>query len=134
MPTFGEIRVGDRADLSHMVTDGMIRQFAEVTGDANPVHLDDAYAKETVFKGRVAHGMLSAAFISAVLGMRLPGPGTIYLSQSLRFLAPVRPGETVATQVEVLEKDDTRRRIRLKTTCRVRERTVVEGEALVQLS
>ncbi len=89
------LQVGQSADFSKMVTEADVVRFAEITGDRNPVHLDAAYAERSPFGGRIAHGMLTASFISTVLAMRLPGPGTIYLSQSLRFLRPVRLGETV---------------------------------------
>ena len=93
--TFDELNIGDQAHFSKTVTDADIYLFAGVTGDMNPAHINEAYAKETFFKTRIAHGMLSAGFISAVIGMRLPGPGTVYMHQSLDFLAPVYIGDTV---------------------------------------
>ena len=98
-----QLSVGQAASFSKTVTESDIYLFAGVTGDVNPAHINEAYASKTFFKGRIAHGMLSASFISAVLGMQLPGPGTIYLEQHLRFLAPVRPGDTVTAKVEVTE-------------------------------
>jgi len=106
--------------------------FAGVTGDLNPAHIDEAYAQGTFFKTRIAHGMLSAGFISAVIGTRLPGPGTIYMHQSLNFLAPVAIGDTVTAVVEVAEKIEEKGRIRLKTTCvNQKGTTILDGEALV---
>ncbi len=131
--TIAELAVGMSAELAHTVTVDDITGFAKVTGDDNPVHLDEAYAAQTMFKGRIAHGMLSAGFISAVLGTRLPGPGCIYMSQSLSFRAPVRPGETVVTTATVKEVIADKRRVRLDTVCRVGDKVVLEGEALVMV-
>ncbi|MBA7482184.1 (R)-specific enoyl-CoA hydratase [subsurface metagenome] len=109
----------------------MIR-FAELTGDINPIHMDKFYAEQTIFGERIAHGMLIASLISAVLGMKLPGPGNIYISQSLKFRAPVKFGDVIEAEVEVIEKIPERNRIRLRTTCRNQDDTVVlEGEAVV---
>ncbi|HEX7124174.1 MAG TPA: MaoC family dehydratase [Thermodesulfobacteriota bacterium] len=125
------LEVGARAEITRTLTDADIRKFAEATGDTNPVHLDEAYAKGTVFGGRIAHGLLTAGLVSAVLANRLPGPGTVYLSQTLEFKAPVRPGDTVTAEVEVLEV--TGRRARLATRCRLADGTVVlTGEAVVR--
>jgi len=128
-----DMRLGDQASVTNTVTERDIERFAEVSGDTNPVHLDEAYAAGTVFKGRIAHGMLGASFISAVLANRLPGPGTIYLSQSLAFKAPVRIGDEVTTTVTVKDIDVARRRLTLDTVCAVGERVVIEGEAVVML-
>ena len=129
-----EIHVGDVAELAKTVTESDIALFAGVTGDFNAVHIDAEAAKKSVFGERIAHGMLSAGFISAVLGMRLPGPGSIYLSQTLRFTKPVRIGDTVTARVEVLEVIAAKRRVRLATVCRnQKNETVVEGEAVVML-
>ncbi|MCA3734783.1 MAG: MaoC family dehydratase, partial [Phenylobacterium sp.] len=98
---FEDLAVGDSAGMTRIVTAAVIEAFAEVSTDSNPVHLDAAYAEGTIFKGRIAHGMLSGAYISAVIGMQLPGPGTIYLSQSLRFRRPVRLGDAVDVRVTV---------------------------------
>jgi len=133
MPGFDTIRIGDKATVEKSITEEDVRVFARVSGDTNPVHLDEDYAKGTIFRGRVAHGMLTAAIISTVLGTKLPGPGTIYLHQTLKFLAPVRLGDTVVAEVEVLEREPERRRIRLATRCRVRDKVVLDGEALVQV-
>ena len=129
--TFDQLNVGDTGKFAKTVTDADIYLFAGVTGDLNPAHIDEAYAQGTFFKTRIAHGMLSAGFISAVIGTRLPGPGTVYMRQTLDFLAPVRIGDTVTATVEVLEKLE-KKRVRLKTTCTNQEGvTVLEGEALV---
>lgn len=126
--------VGDAAELSKTVTEADIAMFAGVTGDFNPVHVDAVAAERSMFGERIAHGMLSAGFISAVIAMRLPGPGSVYLSQTLRFTKPVRIGDTVTARVEVLEVIEAKRRLRLATTCRnQRGETVVEGEALVMM-
>ncbi len=131
--TIGELSVGMSAEASHTVTQDDIAGFAKVTGDDNPVHLDEAYAAQTMFKGRIAHGMLSAGFISAALGTKLPGPGCIYMSQSLTFRAPVRPGETVVTTVTIKEVLADKRRARLETVCKVGDKVVLDGEALVMV-
>ena len=134
MPRFEEIRVGDAAELAKTVTESDVALFAGVTGDFNPVHIDAVAAKQSLFGERVAHGMLSAGFISAVLGTRLPGTGSIYLSQTLRFTKPVRIGDTVTARVEVLEVIAAKRRVRLATTCRNQNgEVVVDGEAVVMM-
>lgn len=130
----GELTVGASAEMSKVVTDVDVMSYAAITGDYNPVHVDAEAAARTMFKGRIAHGMLSAGFISAVLAMKLPGPGAIYLSQSLRFTKPVRLGDTVTARVEVLEVIAAKKRVRLATTCRNQQgETVIEGEALVMV-
>lgn len=134
MSRIDEMKVGETAEMSKTVTETDIALFAGVTGDFNPVHIDAVAAAQSMFGERIAHGMLSAGFISAVLGMRLPGPGSIYLSQSLRFTKPVRIGDTVTARVEVVEVIATKRRIRLATTCRNQHgEVVVEGEALLMV-
>ena len=134
MARIDDIQVGQAAEMAKTVTETDIALFAGVTGDFNPVHIDAVEAGKSRFGERIAHGMLSAGFISAVLGTRLPGTGSIYLSQSLRFTKPVRIGDTVTTRVEVLEVIATKRRVRLATTCRNQNgETVVEGEAVVML-
>ena len=130
--TYDQLSIGDSDRFSKTVTDADIYLFAGVTGDLNPAHIDEAYAQGTFFKTRIAHGMLSAGFISAVIGTRLPGPGTVYLQQSLNFLAPVRIGDTVTASAEVSEKIDAKKRIRLKTTCVNQDGVeVLSGEAVV---
>jgi 3-hydroxybutyryl-CoA dehydratase len=130
--TFDQLTVGDADRFTKTVTDADVYLFAGVTGDLNPAHIDETYAQGTFFKTRIAHGMLSAGFISAVIGMRLPGPGTVYMRQELNFVAPVRIGDTVTATVEVIEKLGDKKRVRLKTTCVNQDGTMVlEGEALV---
>jgi len=126
-----DLEIGQTAELRRTVTAPDIEAFAAVTGDANPVHLDEAYAAATQFKGRIAHGMLSAGYISAVLGTRLPGPGAIYVSQTLNFRRPVRIGDEVTAEVKVSAIDAARGRVTFATQCVVAGKTVVEGEAVV---
>lgn len=131
---FEEIAAGMTAEFSKTVTEADVVMFAGVTGDFNPAHVDAVAAEKSAFKGRIAHGMLSASFISTVLAMRLPGPGTIYLSQSLRFKRPVRIGDTVTAKVEVAETIEAKRRVRLTTWVENHAgEKVVEGEALVMV-
>lgn len=128
-----EYKIGDRASLRRTVTETDIVNFAGVSGDFNPVHIDEEYAKNTIFKSRIAHGLLSAAFIGSVLANKLPGPGGIYLKQELSFLAPVRIGDTVTAEVEIMEINEKRGNMWLKTVCRNQEgTTVVEGKALLK--
>ena len=110
---------------------GVSAEFAEVSTDRNPVHLDDAYAQDTIFEGRIAHGMLTAGLISAVIGEQLPGHGTIYMGQNLKFLAPVRPGDTVRAEVEVVDIEYAKRRVKLDCRCLVDGKKVLVGEAMV---
>ncbi len=131
--TLEEIEIGKSAERMHTVTEGDIQAFADVSGDHNPVHLDAAYAETTMFKGRIAHGMLSAAYISATIAGDLPGPGAVYISQSLSFRRPVRIGDTVVTRVTVTAIDAEKARVTLKTECVVEAKTVVEGEAVVMV-
>jgi len=126
-----EIEIGMSRSLSKTIGDAEIRAFAAISSDHNPVHLDEAYARETIFEGRIAHGMLTAALISAVIGEQLPGHGSVYLGQTLKFRAPVRPGDRVEATVSVTDIDHSRRRVTLACRCRVGDRTVLEGEALV---
>lgn len=126
-----DIEIGMSRSLTKVITDRDIEMFAEVSTDRNPVHLNDDYAKGTMFKGRIAHGMLSAGLISALLGEHLPGHGTIYMGQTLKFLAPVRPGDEVKAEVKVTAIDRERRRVTLETHCAVGDTTVIKGEAVV---
>jgi len=128
---FEDLNVGDVAEQSFPVTEDVIVKFAEVSGDDNAVHLDEAFAATTAFGTRIAHGMLSAGFISAVIGTKLPGYGVIYLSQSLRFKRPVKIGDEVLVRVEVTGLDEAKARASLSTVCSVGGKTVIEGEALV---
>lgn len=126
-----DMQVGQLRAIEKRITDHCIEAFADVSLDRNPVHIDEDYAAGTVFKGRIAHGMLTAALISAVIGEQLPGHGTVYLAQNLSFRAPVRPGDLVRAEVEVLKVDRLRRRVKLATRCLVDGAVVLEGDALV---
>lgn len=128
-----DLSVGQSEELARTVTGSDLEAFAAVTGDDNPVHLDEAFAAATPFGGRIAHGMLSAGYISAVIGTRLPGPGAIYVSQSLRFRRPVRIGDTVTARAEITAIDQARGRVSLKTVCSVAGKTVVDGEAEIMV-
>lgn len=126
-----DIEIGMTRQLRKVVTDTDIEMFAQVSTDHNPVHLDDDYARDTIFEGRIAHGMLTAGLISAVIGEQLPGHGTIYLGQSLKFLAPVRPGDMVLAEVTVTDMDIRKRRVKMDCRCSVDGKSVLEGEAMV---
>ena len=130
---FEDLQLGMEATFAKTVTEGDIVCFAEVTGDKNPVHLDSAYASRTMFKERIAHGMLTAGYISAVFGMELPGPGAIYVSQTLNFKAPVRIGDRVLARVRVVELYPPKRRARFECTCTIGDTTVLEGEAVLMI-
>lgn len=131
---FSEMSVGQTAAFTKTVTETDVVLYAGITGDMNPAHLDDTWATASRFGGRIAHGMLTAGFISAVMGMHLPGPGTIYLQQTLRFARPVKIGDTITARAEVLELVPEKRRARMKTTVEnQRGEIVLEGEALVML-
>ncbi len=127
-----DLAVGMESSLSKTVSEADIVAFAEVSGDRNPVHLDADYAATTMFKERIAHGMLSAAYISAVFGMQMPGPGAIYMSQTLAFKAPVKIGDTVVTTVKILELMD-KGRVRFETVCAVNGKPVLSGEAVLMV-
>jgi 3-hydroxybutyryl-CoA dehydratase len=129
---YEDIQIGDTAVFSKTITDFDIYQFAGLTGDFNPMHIDNEFAKDTFFKERIAHGLLTGSFISTVLGMKLPGPNSIYLSQNFKFLAPVKIGDTVKAAVEVVEKRDDKKIIKLITQVyNQRMEMVVDGEAVV---
>lgn len=130
---FEDLSLGQTARFSKTITEADILMFAAVSGDTNPVHIDAEHAAGTMFKERIAHGMLSAGLISAVLGTRLPGPGTIYMGQTLKFRAPVKIGDTVTAVVEVTALDPAKRRATLSTTCLVGGKPVMEGEATVMV-
>jgi 3-hydroxybutyryl-CoA dehydratase len=125
------IVVGQRAVQEFLVDDRTIELFGEASTDRNPLHFDDEFGRQTPFGGRIAHGMVTAAFISAIIGNELPGHGSVYLGQTLKFRAPVRPGDTVRVEVEVLEYDEGRRGARLSTRAFVGDTLVVDGEAKV---
>ncbi|OGN91504.1 MAG: enoyl-CoA hydratase [Chloroflexi bacterium RBG_13_50_10] len=130
--TIHEIKVGDTAEFTKTITETDVVLFAGITGDFNPAHVNQVWAEGTRFQGRIAHGMLSVGMLSATLGMYLPGPGTIYLSQELRFLAPVHIGDTITARVEVQELAKEKNRVRLRTTCQNQDGTVVvDGAAWV---
>jgi len=128
-----DLSIGMTAEFSKTVTEDDITLFAEVSGDHNPVHLDEAFAKTTLFQTRIAHGLLSASFISRVLGVQLPGPGAIYLKQSLTFLAPVKIGNTVKAIVTITAIDPEKRRVTLDTQALVADTPVIKGEAVVMV-
>lgn len=126
------LQVGETASLSKTITDDDIKAFAELTGDHNPVHLDDGFAQTTKFGRRIAHGMLSASLISALLANKLPGQGTVYLSQTLKFVAPVYPNDTVTARVTVTSVREDKPIVTLETIClNQNEETVIKGEAVV---
>ena len=129
-----DLEVGMTAIYAKTLTDADIVMFAGISGDTNPVHLDALFAEQTPFKGRIAHGMLSASFISTVLGTRLPGPGCIYLSQSLKFCAPVKAGDTVTARVTIKDVDPDSKRIKVDTICTVGDTVVIDGEAQLMVS
>ena len=125
--TINEMFVGQQASFAKTVTETDVYLFAGITGDLNPAHTNQVASEKTMFKGRIAHGMLSAGFISAVLGMYLPGPGTIYLGQELKFTKPVRIGDTVTATATVVEKDEAKNRLKLETIC-----TNQDGEVVIK--
>ena len=126
-----DIEIGMSRNLRKVITDRDIEMFAEVSTDHNPVHLDDDYANDTIFEGRIAHGMLTAGLISAVIGEQLPGHGTVYLGQTLKFLAPVRPGDMVNAVVTVTDMDIPKRRVTMETHCEINGKKVLKGDAVV---
>jgi 3-hydroxybutyryl-CoA dehydratase len=129
---YEDIKMGQYAEIVHTVTVEDIEMFGKMSGDYNPLHFNEVWAKTTMFKGRIAHGLLTAAFVSTAIGMKLPGPGTIYLGQSMKFRKPVRIGDTITARVEVASKNDEKERITLKTTCVNQDNEVVlDGEAIV---
>lgn len=130
---FEDLSVGQSAIFAKTVTEADIAAFAGVSGDFNPVHVNQEFASQTMFKGRIAHGMLSAAFISTVFGMKLPGPGCIYVSQLLKFKAPVKIGDTVTARVEVTTLTPEKKFATFKTTCTVGDKVVLDGEATLMV-
>ena len=126
-----ELSVGMTAVFAKTITEADIVLFAGTSGDMNPIHVNDEYARESRFKGRIAHGFLTGSLISTCLGMKLPGPGCIYVEQSMRFRAPVRPGDTVQAQVTVVDIERERRRITLRTAAMVGDTVVIDGEAVM---
>ena len=126
-----DIEMGMTRYVRKVITDQDIEKFAEISTDHNPVHLDDEYARDTIFEGRIAHGMLTAGLVSAVIGEQLPGHGTIYMSQNLKFLAPVRPGDLVHAEVQVIDMVIDKRQVKLDCRCEVNGKNVLVGEAMV---
>lgn len=130
--TVDQLRVGDTAEFAKTISEADVYLFAGVTGDLNPAHINEEYARKTFFKTRIAHGMLLAGFISTVIGNKLPGPGTIYVKQELDFLAPAHMGDTITARVELKEIVTEKNRVILRTTCVNQDgTTVLDGEALV---
>lgn len=128
--TIGEINIGDKASFSKTLTETDVYLFAGISGDLNPAHVNQVEAEKTMFKGRICHGMLVSSLISTVLGMYLPGPGTIYMSQELRFLAPVKIGDTCTAIAEVIDKNEEKNRVILKTTVvNQHGKVVIDGQA-----
>jgi 3-hydroxybutyryl-CoA dehydratase len=130
---FEDLEVGMAASYTRTVSQADIVAFAEVSGDKNPVHLDHEYASQTMFKSVIAHGMLTAGYISAVFGVDLPGPGCIYVSQTLNFRGPVRVGDTVLTTVRIVELFPAKKRVRFECICAVAGKHVLEGEAILMV-
>ncbi len=130
---FEDLSVGMEAHYVRRVREDDLQAFADLTGDTNPIHLDETYAAGTMFKGRIAHGALTAAYISTVLGTMLPGPGAIYISQSLNFRGPVRIGDEVTATARIVELLPAKKRVILTCDCSVGGKTVLEGEALLML-
>lgn len=130
---FEDLTIGQSASRRRVVSDADIRAFADVSGDHNPVHVDEAFAAATPFKGRIAHGMLSGAYISALIAGELPGPGAIYISQVLNFKRPVRINDELVTTVTITALDDAKGRATLATVCTVNDKAVVEGEAVIMV-
>jgi len=128
-----DLHVGMTAAFAKTVSEADIYGFAGITGDTNPVHINEEYARETPFEGRIAHGMLSAGFISTVLGTKLPGPGAIYMMQTLKFKAPVRIGDTVTARATIKEIVEGKPRVKFETVCTVGHTVVAEGEALIMV-
>jgi 3-hydroxybutyryl-CoA dehydratase len=130
--TVDELQIGNTAEFTKTISESDVYLFAGITGDLNPAHIDEEYTRKTFFKTRIAHGMLLAGFISAVMGNKLPGPGTVYIKQELNFLAPVRIGDTITARAELIEIFPEKNRARFKTTCLNQDRkTVLDGEAIV---
>lgn len=130
---FEDLQLGMEARLVRTVRPSEIQSFADISGDHNPVHLDAAYAATTPFKTTIAHGMLTAAYISAIFGTDMPGPGCIYVSQTLNFRAPVRPGDEVTTLVRIVDLIPAKRRARFDCICTVKGKIVLEGEAILMV-
>jgi len=130
---YSELELGQKATFTKTISESDVYLFAGISGDTNPMHLDKTYAEQTPFGQRIAHGMLTAGLISTVIGVHLPGPGSVYMSQSLKFMAPVKFGDTITASAEIIDKNDEKKRVTLKTECVNQDGTVVlTGEALVK--
>lgn len=127
------LMIGQRESYSQTITDADIKAFAGISGDRNPVHMDQEYAESSRFKGRIAHGLISASYFSALFGMRLPGPGCVYVAQNLKFLRPVYIGDTVVASIEIKSIDLKKRRVFFKTLCEVSGKKVIVGEAEIYI-
>ena len=132
--TVDKIKIGQSAEFLKIISEEEIKKFAQLTGDNNPIHLDDQYAKKTMFKKRIAHGLLTASLISTVIATKLPGPGSIYLDQSLKFLAPVYIGDQIRIFVKVTKKNIEKRIVMLSTEAYVSEKKIITGEARILLN
>ena len=130
--TIDELRIGETRQFAKTISESDVYGYAGITGDLNPAHINEEYARNTFFRTRIAHGMLTAGFISAIIGTKLPGPGTIYIGQNLKFKAPVRIGDTITASVEVTEIIKEKNRVKMKTTCMNQDGTLVlDGEDFV---
>lgn len=130
---FEELSLGMKATVSRTITETDLRNFSGVSGDTNPMHLNEEYAKNTQFGGCIVHGMLTASLISAAIGTKLPGPGCIYMSQTLKFIAPVRVGDTVYAVVTITALENEKKRVTLSTQCFVKNNLVIDGVALIKV-
>lgn len=130
---FEDLNEGMSESISHTVTEEDVVKFAEVTGDTNPVHLNEDYAKTTMFKGRIAHGMFGAGLLSAVFGTKMPGPGAIYVNQNLKFRGPVKLGDTVTATVTITSKDAEKKFVNFETVCTVDDKPVIKGDATLMV-
>ena len=130
---FEDLKIGMQATVSRTITETDLRNFSGVSGDTNPMHLNEEFAKQTIFGGCIVHGMLTASLISAIIGTKLPGPGCIYMSQTLKFLAPVRVGDTVYATGTIKELFPEKKRAVIDTKCYVKDTVVIDGEAMVKV-
>ena len=129
--TYEEIQLGDSTSFSKTISESDVYLFAGISGDVNPAHIDEEYAQKTIFKKRIAHGLISVGLISAVLGNKLPGPGTIWISQSIKFLAPVHFNDTITATVEIIEKIEEKKWIKFKSWCKNQDgKVVLEGDGV----
>tara|TARA_B100000513_G_scaffold192186_1_gene118233 strand:+ start:192 stop:647 length:456 start_codon:yes stop_codon:yes gene_type:complete len=130
---FEDLEVGQSDEFTRTITESDILIFAGVSGDTNPVHLNHEFASETVFEDCIAHGLLTASYISTVIGTKMPGPGCIYVGQNLKFKAPVRAGDTVTARATIIEKIEEKKFVRIQTQCLVRDKVVLDGEATIMV-